>query len=46
MSGEMSDVNQSIISEWTEKLPTLCANFKTENIFNMNETGLFFVLVD
>ncbi|XP_060596149.1 tigger transposable element-derived protein 4-like [Ruditapes philippinarum] len=42
MSGERGDVKQSTISEWTEKLPTLCANYKPENIFNMDETSLFF----
>ncbi|XP_053403566.1 tigger transposable element-derived protein 6-like [Mercenaria mercenaria] len=42
MSGERGDVKQSTITEWAEKLPTLCADYKPENIFNMDETGLFF----
>ena len=41
-SGERGYVKQSTISEWTEKIPTLCSNYKPENIFNMDETGIFF----
>ena len=41
MSGER-DVNETTMNEWKEKLPQLCEGYKSENIFNMDETGLFF----
>lgn len=42
MSGERGDVKQATITEWKDKLPTLCAGYAPKDIFNMDETGLFF----
>lgn len=42
MSGESHDVNMDAVNEWTETLPNLLKDFEPEDIFNMDETGLFF----
>ena len=42
MTGERGDVDTPTVDRWTEKLPTMCEGYQPENIFNMDETGLFF----
>jgi len=42
MSGERGDVNPETVNSWKEKLSTLTEGYAPENIFNMDETGLFF----
>ena len=42
MCGEASDVNSSIVSEWQEKLKTLLQGYEPNNVYNGDETGLFF----
>ena len=42
MSGERGDVKETTMNEWKEKLPQLCEGYKSEDIFNMDETGLSF----
>ncbi|XP_052271459.1 tigger transposable element-derived protein 4-like [Dreissena polymorpha] len=42
MSCERGDVNKDTVYDWKEKLPTLCEGYEPMNIFNMDETGLFF----
>lgn len=42
MSGERGDVNTDTVNDWKEKLKLICKGYEPENIFNMDETGLFF----
>jgi hypothetical protein len=30
------------VNEWKSRLPDLCKDYSADNIFNMDETGLFF----
>lgn len=41
-SGERADVKQTCVDDWQKKLQSLCDGYSPENIFNMDETGLFF----
>lgn len=40
--GEAKDVDQSVVSDWKEKLPSLVEGYDPKNIFNGDESGLFF----
>ena len=42
MSGESGDVNVTVVSEWKSKLPNLIKYYHPRDIYNMDETGLFF----
>jgi hypothetical protein len=42
MSGERGDVNDTVVDDWKQKLPTLCDGYDAKDIFNMDETGLFY----
>ena len=42
MIGERGDVNKTCVDDWKAKLPSLCAEYAPKDIFNMDETGLFF----
>jgi hypothetical protein len=42
MSGERGDVNVESVEDWKKKLPNLCEGYDQKDIFNMDETGLFF----
>ena len=42
ISGEAKDVNIIDVEEWKARLPALCIGYKPEDIFNADETGLFF----
>ncbi|XP_069105391.1 tigger transposable element-derived protein 4-like [Argopecten irradians] len=42
MSGERGDVNKQTVAEWTNKLSEICESYNPSDIFNMDETGLFF----
>ena len=41
-SGEKADADIAVVKHWKEKLPTLLEGYNPCDIFNMNETGLFF----
>jgi hypothetical protein len=41
-SDERGDVDKNIVENWKEKLPKLCEDYEPKNIFNMDETGVFF----
>ena len=41
-SSERADVDIAIVEDWKEKLPTLLEGYNPCDIFNMDETGLFF----
>ncbi|XP_008181899.1 tigger transposable element-derived protein 6-like [Acyrthosiphon pisum] len=40
--GEGNSVDTSVIEKWLEKLKTLISDYEPKNIFNCDETGLFF----
>ena len=41
--GESGDVDSAIVDDWKQKLPSLLG-YDPKDVFNMDETGLFFVL--
>ena len=46
MCGESSAVGEELISEWQSKtLPDLLSKFETKDVFNADETGLFYRLL-
>ena len=40
--GEKTDVDIAAVEDWKDKLPTLLEGYNPCDIFNMDETGLFF----
>ncbi len=42
--GEAASVDKSAVKEWISKLKGLCEGYKDEDIFNADETGLFYEL--
>ncbi|XP_060844196.1 tigger transposable element-derived protein 6-like [Rhopalosiphum padi] len=40
--GEGNSVDTSVVEKWLEKLKTLISDYEPKNIFNCDETGLFF----
>ena len=42
MNGERGDVDDDCVNEWKLRLPELCGNLHPKDIFNLDETGLFF----
>ena len=42
LSGERGDVNDTVVDDWKQKLPTLCAGYDAKAIFNMDETSLIY----
>lgn len=42
VTGESKSVNLDVCNRWTEDLPTLLEGYDPENIYNADETGLFF----
>lgn len=45
LSGESSSVDEATIEEWKKNLPNLTKGYKPKDIFNADETGLFFNLL-
>jgi hypothetical protein len=41
-SGESADVDVDVVENFQERLPGLILDYKPEDVFNCNETGLFF----
>lgn len=39
--GESADVDGATVDSWKERLPEIVADYEKENIWNMDETGLF-----
>ena len=39
--GESGDVSGDTIESWLERLPELVDGYQKENIWNMDETGVF-----
>lgn len=42
ISGESNDIDSEAVDTWKKRLPELCAGFAERDIFNADETGLFF----
>lgn len=42
LSGERASINQPSVDLWRERLPSIIKGHKLEDVFNMDETGLFF----
>jgi hypothetical protein len=42
--GESASVNSETVNDWLSRLEGLCANYKDEDIFNTDETGLLGVI--
>ena len=41
-TGERGEVNMDTVNDWIERIPSLCDGYEPRNIFNMDETGLFY----
>ena len=42
LSGEGASVDNATVTDWTQKLNTITEGYEPRNIYNMDETGLFF----
>ncbi|XP_025205101.1 tigger transposable element-derived protein 6-like [Metopolophium dirhodum] len=42
VSGEANDVNQETVEEWKQKISRLIAGYEAKDVYNADETGLFF----
>lgn len=40
LSGESADVDENVVNSWQINLANVCAGYKPEDIFNIDETGL------
>lgn len=42
LCGEAGDVDEEVVADWKQRLPGLIEGYQAKDIFNMDETGLFF----
>ena len=42
LSGEAADVDLTVVSDWGERLKTICKGYPLRDIFNADETGLYY----
>ncbi|XP_035680164.1 tigger transposable element-derived protein 4-like [Branchiostoma floridae] len=42
MSGEKGDVSEEVTESWKERLPQICEGYDARDIFNMDESGLYY----
>ncbi|XP_054630194.1 tigger transposable element-derived protein 4-like isoform X2 [Dunckerocampus dactyliophorus] len=42
MNGESGCVETAVVDDWKQKLPDLCDGYALRDIYNMDETGLFY----
>ena len=40
--GESSDVQGQTVDSWKERLPEIVRGYRKEDVWNMDETGVFF----
>jgi hypothetical protein len=45
ISGEAASVNSETIEDWTSRLPVILENYDPHDVYNCDETGLFFKLM-
>ena len=44
LSGEAADMSESVVEDWGRRLESACKGFQLRDIFNADETGLFYRL--
>ncbi len=42
LSGEAASVNPDTVADWHQRLPSICEGYAPSDIFNADETGLFY----
>jgi hypothetical protein len=42
LSGESVEIDDETVQAWQDRLPTLCSGFRPDDVFNLDETGLFY----
>ena len=42
LHGESAEVNSEAVDQWKEKLPEICVGYNPRDIYNCDETGVFF----
>ena len=42
LSGESGDVNESVVEDWSSRLPDITKDYELCDIFNVDETGLYY----
>ena len=42
LCGESASVNQEIVKQWTSRVPEILRDYDPENIYNMDETAIFY----
>ena len=42
LSGEAADVDASVVADWGQRLRSICEGYELNNVFNADETGLFY----
>lgn len=45
LSGESAEVDPDVVEDWSKRLANISAGYELRNIFNCDETGLFFRLL-
>ena len=41
LQGERGEVDMNVVNDWTKRLPSLCEGYASRDIFNCDETGLY-----
>jgi hypothetical protein len=42
LSGEAAEVSMATVEDWKKRLSTICEGYEEKDIFNADETGLFY----
>ena len=42
LSGEAADVDPAVVDDWSRRLKSICTGYRLEDIYNADETGLFY----
>ena len=42
LSGESADVNEDVVRSWSVRVIDICAGYEPKDVFNVDETGVFF----
>ena len=42
LSGEAADVSEGVVEDWGRRLDSVCKGYRLQDIFNADETGLFY----
>lgn len=42
LSGDRAEVSHETVDDWIKRVPSICEGYETEDIFNCDETGLYF----